>query len=129
MLHKIIKTRALSGALLFSISIAQAGSLENLERERAIAIETMLSPSLKAEERLDRAMISKRRLVDLERMVIRDKKLAQNNTPIVRTAFENYNLTFLVHASTEANKTLLDHWLEEIGVSTHSLGTARIGRR
>jgi hypothetical protein len=74
-------------------------------------------------------MISKRRLVDLERMVIRDKKLAQNNTPIVRTAFENYNLTFLVHASTEANKTLLDHWLEEIGVSTHSLGTARIGRR
>jgi hypothetical protein len=129
MLHKIIKTIALSGALLFSISIAQAGSLENLERERAIAIETMLSPSLKAEERLDRAMISKRRLVDLERMVIRDKKLAQNNTPIVRTAFENYNLTFLVHASTEANKTLLDHWLEEIGVSTHSLGTARIGRR
>jgi hypothetical protein len=129
MLHKIIKTTALSGALLFSISIAQAGSLENLERERAIAIETMLSPSLKAEERLDRAMISKRRLVDLERMVIRDKKLAQNNTPIVRTAFENYNLTFLVHASTEANKTLLDHWLEEIGVSTHSLGTARIGRR
>lgn len=129
MLHKIMKTTALSGALLFSISIAQAGSLENLERERAIAIETMLSPSLKAEERLDRAMISKRRLVDLERMVIRDKKLAQNNTPIVRTAFENYNLTFLVHASTEANKTLLDHWLEEIGVSTHSLGTARIGRR
>ena len=129
MLHKIIKTIALSGAILFSISIAQAGSLENLERERAIAIETMLSPSLKAEERLDRAMISKRRLVDLERMVIRDKKLAQNNTPIVRTAFENYNLTFLVHASTEANKTLLDHWLEEIGVSTHSLGTARIGRR
>lgn len=129
MLRKIMLTTALSGALLFSVSDAQAGSLENLERERAIVIETMLSPSLKADERLDRVAISKRRLVDLERMVIRDKKLAQKNTPIVRTAFENYNLTFLVHSSTEANKTLLDHWLEQIGVSTHGLETARIGRR
>ena len=31
----------------------------------------------------------------------------------VRTAFENYDLSFLVHASIEKNRTLIDHWLEQ----------------
>jgi len=129
MTNKIIATAVLSAALVAGIAETRAGSLENLERERAIVVETMLSPSLPSNERDDKIEVSKRRLVDLERMVIRDKSLATKNTPVVRTAFENYDLTFLVHSSTEVQKTIMDHWLEQIGVSTQSLMTARMGRR
>ena len=44
-------------------------------------------------------------------------------------AFENYDLTFLAHASVEKNLSLTDHWLEQVGVSTHSLMSTRVGRR
>ena len=107
----------------------QAGTLENLERERALALETLLSPDVSPAEREDRTALSRARLVDLERMVMRDESLKGKNTPAVRVAFESYDLTFLVHASVEKNRTLVDHWLEQIGVTTNSLMSARVGRR
>ena len=106
-----------------------AGTLENLERERAIALDAYLDQELQPAERRSKTQIAQTRLIDLERMVLRDKSLAGKNTPHVRKAFENYDLTFLVHASTEGNRGVLDHWLEQIGVSTHSLMNARVGRR
>lgn len=106
-----------------------AGTLENLERERAIAIDSLLAPEMTVVERMNKVTISKTRLIDLERMVLRDKEIMGRNTPLVRTAFENYDLTFLVHASTEKSKNLMDHWLDEIGLSTHTLMGARVGRR
>tara|TARA_B100000676_G_scaffold289806_1_gene322688 strand:+ start:804 stop:1193 length:390 start_codon:yes stop_codon:yes gene_type:complete len=108
---------------------AQAGTLENLERERAIVLDAYLDQALKPAERQSKTQVSRTRLIDLERMVLRDKSLAGKNTPRVRKAFDNYDLTFLVHASTEANRSVLDHWLEQIGVSTHSLMNTRLGRR
>jgi hypothetical protein len=108
---------------------AQAGTLENLERERAIFIDTMLDPEASPAERHERVRVSKRRLVDLERMVLRDKSLTGRNTPVVRRAFENYDLTFLVHASTERNISAIDAWLGQIGISTQSVMSARMGRR
>jgi len=106
-----------------------AGSLENLERERAILLEAMLTPAVDGGERLDKLAIGKRRLVDLERILLRDKSVVGKNTPQVRKAFENYDLTFLAHASVEKNLSLTDHWLEQVGVSTHSLMSTRVGRR
>ena len=44
-------------------------------------------------------------------------------------AFENYDLTFLVHASVDRDLSMVDHWMEQIGVSTHSLMGTRVGRR
>ena len=114
---------------LSAIASAQAGTLENLERERAIFIDTLLDPDATPKERMETARISKRRLVDLERMVLRDKALAGRNTPTVRRAFENYDLTFLVNASTERNISAIDAWLAEIGITTQSLMSAKIGRR
>ncbi len=108
---------------------ALAGTVENLERERAIAIETLLSPNMDPTERQSSLEIARTRLVDLERMVLRDGSLRGRNTPTVRTAFENYDLSFLVHASIEKNRSLIDHWLEQVGVTTNSLMSARIGRR
>lgn len=110
-------------------SIAQAGTVENLERERAITLETLLSADMTPAERTTSIELSRTRLVDLERMVLRDDSLKGNDTPAVRAAFQNYDLTFLVHASLERDRSLIDHWLEQIGVSTNSLMSARIGRR
>ncbi len=108
---------------------AQAGTLENLERERAIFIDSLLDPETTPNQRLAQVRISKRRLVDLERMVLRDKSLAGRNTPVVRRAFENYDLTFLVHASAENNVSAIDAWLAEVGITTQGLMSAKIGRR
>ncbi len=118
-----------TAACLAAAGAAQAGTLENLERERAIMVETNLDPSLTAVERQRKIALSQNRLVDLERMVIRDKSLAGKNTPVVKKAFENYDLTFLVHASIERNRTVVDHWMEQVGVSTGTLMGARAGRR
>lgn len=108
---------------------AQAGSLENLERERADVITTMLDPGVNAQDRQQKLSRARHRLVDLERMVLRDNDLKGKNTPVVRIAFRNYDLTFLAHASVEKNLTLQDQWLDQIGVSTASLMDARVGRR
>jgi hypothetical protein len=116
-------------AAFAAIPPAAAGTLENMERERAIALDVLLAPEMAAADRQTKVALSKARLVDLERMALRDKSLQGRDTPLVRTAFENYDLTFLVHASTEKNKTLLDHWLDEVGISTHALMSTRVGRR
>jgi hypothetical protein len=122
----IVSTVALAAAFG---SPAAAGTLENLERERAIAIGTLLSPELSPAEREEQVALTRVRLVDLERMVMRDESLKGKNTPAVRNAFENYDLSFLAHASVERNRNMIDHWLEQIGVSTNTLMSARLGRR
>lgn len=114
---------------LFGVGVASAGTLENMERERAILLETLLSGDIDVAERQSKIDIARRRLVDLERMVLRDKTLIDKNTPAVRAAFENYDLSFLVHASVEKNRGLADHWLSELGVSTQTVMNARMGRR
>ena len=106
-----------------------AGSLENMERERALLLDSMLTSELTPEKRQTKIEMSRNRLIDLERLVLRDKSLVGKSTPSVRAAYENYDLTFLVHASTEHNRLLFDHWLQQVGVSTESLMNARIGRR
>jgi hypothetical protein len=120
-----------AGCLGFGLVSApvQAGTLENLERERAIFIDSLLDPEATPTERIEKVRISERRLVDLERMVLRDKSLTGRNTPAVRRAFENYDLTFLVHASAENNVSAIDTWLGQIGITTQSLMSAKMGRR
>ena len=106
-----------------------AGSLENLERERALVLETILNPALTPTKRLNKLENSRARLVDLERMVLRDKKLNDRNTPTVSRAFENYDLTFLLHASIERNLTITDNWLSQMGLTTQSIMSASVGRQ
>lgn len=116
--------------LAMTVSAAtQAGTLENMERERALLISTLLSSELSTEQRQQQVQIAQRRLIDLERMVLRDQGLIGKNTPVVRTAFENYDLTFLVHASTEKDKLVIDQWLEQLGITTSTLMNSRMGRR
>ena len=118
-----------AAALAVAAGTAQAGSIENLERERAIAIETLLSPEMAPAERHAKIAVSKGRLVDLERIVLRDTSLEGRATPAVKRAFDNYDLTFLVHAATEKNLTVMDHWLEQLGLTAQSLTIAQRRRR
>lgn len=120
---------ALAVAILMYAGAASAGSLENMERERAILLETLLSGDIENHDRQSRIEIARTRLVDLERMVLRDETLTGKNTPAVRAAFDNYDLTFLIHASVEKNRTVADHWLSELGLTTQAVMNARAGRR
>ena len=106
-----------------------AGSLQNLERERAAMIETLLDSGIKNSERQRKIEISRSQLIDLERMVLRDHSLKGKNSRAIQMAFKNYDLTFLVHASIEKGKSVSDHWLGEVGLTTASLMNARMGRR
>ncbi len=118
-------------AILVAVSATSvtAGTLENLERERAITLSNLISDDLSPIERQDRLRNAKPRLVDLERMVMRDPSLKGENTPDVRRAFGNYDMTFLMHASVEKDRTVIDHWFEQMGVTTSSLMSASVGRR
>ncbi len=129
-----MKTTPLVSAVVFlsvvSVSsIVNAGTLENLERERALTINTMLDPEVAIKDRQAKMESAKVRLIDLERMVLRDKKLTGRNTPAVRQAFENYDLTFLVHGATEKNLSIMDAWLNQLGLTTQSVLSATLRRR
>lgn len=120
---------AIAAVLIGLAAPASAGTLENMERERAIMIETLLSGDIDNTQRQGRMEMARTRLVDLERQVLRDKSLLGKNQPLVRAAFDNYDLTFVVHASVEKNRSVADHWLSEIGLSTQAVMNARTGRR
>lgn len=127
--NSLVRTLAVAAVVAGVSAAAEAGTLENMERERAILIETMLSGDIDNVQRQGRMEIARTRLVDLERMVLRDETLIGKNQPLVRAAFDNYDLTFLVHAAVEKNRSLADHWLSEIGLSTQAIMNARGGRR
>jgi hypothetical protein len=116
-------------AAVTTADAAHAGSIENMERERAILLETYLSPDMTAKERHAKANLSKRQLIDLERIVLRDKSLVGRDTPAVSRAFDNYDLSFLVHASLEKDLTIFDHWLQQTGVSKQAVMNATRRRR
>ena len=115
--------------MLTAAQPSSAGTLENMERERAMLVAAFLDPAPDPQARSARVAVSRRRLLDLERMVLRDESLLGRNTPTVRRAFENYDLTFLVHAGAERRLALIDLWLQEIGLSTDAVMAARLGRR
>ncbi|MDA0703947.1 MAG: hypothetical protein O3A96_12030 [Proteobacteria bacterium] len=108
---------------------ASAGPLENLERERANVIRTIVDATMSPAERHKKLLAAQRRLVDLERIAIRDPKVAQQNTPVARLALGNYDLTFLVHAGVENRLTITDQWLDQLGLTSAALMNARLGRR
>lgn len=128
--RRLAAVTAAAAAVMISLaSAAHAGPLENMERERALLIDTLLAPELSPADRHAKVEISRRRLVDLERIVLRDNSLTGRNTPTVRRAFDNYDLTFLIHAAAEKNVTVIDGWLEQMGLTTQSLMGAKRGRR
>ena len=110
-------------------STALAGSLETMERERAQLIKTMLDPNLSPQARHEQLVDVKHRLADMERRVLRDDSLIGKDNQHVRRAFENYDLTFLVHAAAENQRAVIDQWMNHMGLNTHNIMSATIRRR
>ena len=132
MIYKQIRTSLIITAVSFFTTLplgVEAGTLENLERERALTITTLLNPELAVQDRQAKIESAKERLVDLERMVLRDNKLKGRNTPTVQHAFENYDLTFLVHGAAEKNMSIIDAWMNQLGITTQSVLSATLRRR
>lgn len=127
-IHKNLGIAALA-SLIFISAPAHAGTVENLERERAIMVELLLANDMSAEERFSKLNLSKKRLIDLERIVLRDKSLVGRNTPAVKRAFANYDLTFMIHASVEKDRSIADHWLSQIGFDKQGLLSSQMRRR
>ena len=107
---------------------AMADSLENLERERALTVATMLDSTMDVEARWNKLNLSRVRLADLEVMVINDKSLKNNFSNRVKHALSNYELTFLAHASAEYNKSIAAHWFDTVGLNTDQLLASRVAK-
>lgn len=117
---------------IFSLSATAADpllSLKNLERERAAYLDKVLSQTQDSEQQHASAVNKLRQLSDMERMVIRDDRLVEQNSTLVSNAFSNFELTFLVHASAEKEATVLSHWLEQIGYSSEAVLSSKPGFR
>jgi len=69
------------------------------------------------------------RLLDIERMTINSKDINKNPNYQTIKAFENFDLTFLVHTSLEKGKSLSITWLEEMGLTTVNLMNTRVTRK
>ena len=103
--------------------------LKDLERERAALLAALLDPERTAQERERYVRANGRRLADMERILLRDDALIGNTSPVVRRAFADYDLTFLTHAAAEQDRSMLDLWLDKVGLSTDVVMNARPGRR
>ena len=104
-------------------------SLKNLERERAALLADFLNPHLAPEIRANKIKMRERQLTDMERMVMRDDRLVQQQSALVKRAFDDYDLTFLVHAGAEQNKSASAQWLDALQLSDADLLNARAGYR
>lgn len=108
---------------------AEADTLASLERERAHLVAVLTDPGLEPGLRQQKIDTIAGRLRDLERLVLRDDGLLGRATPEVRQAFARYELTFLLHAAAERGVSLAELWFGEVGLSSESLGTTRVGWR
>ena len=118
--------------ILLSVIIcaqANANSIDTLERERAKTLNLILDKSISIGERKKRLEISKMRLLDLERMTINNKNINKNPNHRTIKAFENFDLTFLVHSSLEKDKPISLIWFEKIGLTTENLMSTRVTRK
>ena len=127
-MSKLIKNLTLILSLTIG-SYANANSIDTLERERAKALNLVLDKNISIGDRKKNLQKSKMRLLDIERMTINSKDINKNPNYQTIKAFENFDLTFLVHTSLEKGKSLSITWLEEIGLTTENLMNTRITRK
>lgn len=104
-------------------------TLENLERQRAALLENLTTKQVSFYQREQETKHLIKRLVDLERMVLRDDRIAASNSIMAKKAFQSYELTFLVHAGSESKKSPMAHWLYSLKITDESIANSRAGAR
>ena len=122
----------LNSAVVLIVGIstaAYANSIDALERERANTINLILDKTISITERNNKLEKIKLKLLDMERMIINNKNINKNPSYQTVKAFENFELTFLVHSSVEKGKPLAITWFEKIGLTTENLTNTRVTRK
>jgi len=104
-------------------------TLENLERQRAVLLDNLTTPNLATYQREQNTNKLIKRLVDMERMVLRDERIATSNSIMATNAFQNYELTFLIHAGSESQKSPIAHWLYTLKITEKSIEKSKAGAR
>lgn len=104
-------------------------TLKNLERERAALIADLLDVNADSQQRMAKIKLKQRQISDMERMVLRDERLVQSNSRLAQKAFENYDLTFLVHAGAEKQKSATDQWLSQVRLTNQNILNSKAGFR
>jgi len=104
-------------------------TLENLERERAAFLHNLTTTKLNAFQRQQQGNHIIKRLIDMERMVLRDDRIAMSNSVMAKNAFQHYELTFLVHAGSESKKAPMAHWLHALNITDESIDKSKSGAR
>lgn len=104
-------------------------TLENLERERAVFLNNLTTTSLNAFQREQQGNRIIKRLIDMERMVLRDDRIAMSNSIMAKNAFQHYELTFLVHAGSESKKAPMAHWLHSLKITDENIFKSQSGAR
>ena len=131
-LYGVIR-RVFFSMIVFSCAIslahAESRTLSNLERERSSLMRVIVQEGVSPIEREKKIALSQRRLMDMERMVIRDDRLLGSHDLMVRKAFDHYETTFLVHASIEENQHIVDFWLGQLHLDSESILASKRGRR
>ena len=89
----------------------------------------MLNTNISVKDRQQNLEKSKMKLLDLERITINNKNISKNPSYQTIKAFENFDLTFLVHASLEQEKSLPILWFEKVGLTTNNLMNTRVSRK
>ena len=128
------KTFIAVGLIFASITSVQAKSnplftLENLERERAVFLNNLTTTKLNSFQRQQQSNHIIKRLIDMERMVLRDDRIAMSNSIMAKNAFQHYELTFLVHAGSESKKAPMAHWLHSLNITDESIYKSKSGAR
>jgi hypothetical protein len=123
-----MKIKIMLTILLLStfLNPALATSIENMERTRSALISIMLDVNINADKKQNQLNNFKLKLLDNERIVINDKKIIQNPDRYTIKAFEEFELSFLVHASIEKNLDISEHWFNQIGLTTSNLENTRL---
>jgi len=128
------KTLAIATLILSMTSTVNAKpnslfTLENLERQRAALLDNLTTKQLNVYQREQETKNLIKRLVDLERMVLRDDRISASNSIMAKNAFQSYELTFLVHAGSESKKLPIAHWLYSLKITDESIAKSKLGAR
>ena len=108
--------------------VAQANSVNLLVQGRTELVSNLLDKNLDAEARLEKLAIQKQSQRSIEQLVARDSSLDRRNQQHAKL-LADFEKTFLIHASQEANRSLGEHWFHTVGLSSASIQRARAGRR
>jgi hypothetical protein len=104
-------------------------TLENLERQRATLLNNLITKQVSSYQREQETKKLIKSLVDLERMVLRDDRIVASNSIMAKKAFQSYELTFLVHAGSESEKSPIAHWLHSLKITDESIDKSKVGAR